>query len=56
MKTKTLWLTKDPSEAEYLVERTQDTVEYAPGTYVEEAVVARLCEDGQWKVHVARPK
>lgn len=55
-KQKTITLTKDPSEAEYLVERVTDSVEYRPGTYLSEAELEGLCEDEDWKVTVSRRK
>ncbi len=45
-----------PSEADYLVDKAQDTVEYTPGTYVPAAIVGTLCEDPLWKVIVIRFK
>lgn len=55
-KQKTITLTKDLSEAEYLVERVTDSVEHRPGSYLTEARVEALCADEEWKVTVSRRK
>lgn len=55
-KIRTIWLSKDPSEADFLVEKVQDSVDYLPGTYVPEPRVQNLCDNPLWKVIVTKFK
>lgn len=56
VKVKTITLSKDPSEAEYQVEKITDSIEFTPGSYINPADVQRLCDDELWKVIVVKFK
>lgn len=56
VKIKTITLSKDVSEDEYLVEKVTDSIDYVPGSYLEPSTVQELCDDPLWKVIVSRLK
>ena len=53
-KMKTITLTKDPSEAEFQVEKITDSIDYTPGEYLGPAEVQKLCDAEDWKVIVLK--
>lgn len=56
MKIKTLTLSKDTSEDDYLVEKITDSIDYTPGSYLPPLTVKELCEAEDWKVIVTKFK
>lgn len=54
-KPRKLFLSKDPAEAEYRVEKVVDSAEYAPGSYINASEVEDLCGDALWTVTISRP-
>lgn len=55
-KIKKLTLSKDPSEADFLVEKAEESVEYLPGAYISAAQVGLLCEDVDWRIIITKYK
>ena len=55
-KMKTITLTKDPSETEFLVEKITDSIDHTPGEYLTPATVQDMCDASDWKVIVIKFK
>lgn len=56
VKKRHILLTKDISEAEFLVIRVINSVRFLPGQYLTEETVEELCADEEWRVQLDRPK